>query len=90
MVRRCAWGTCNADCRYPEKMIGIRFITFPNPKTKLEKCLRWIKACGRPHDQLNVDKIDKNKVICSKVSERINPQHNLNSTCFQYVVFCYL
>lgn len=83
MVRRCAWGTCNADCRYPEKMIGIRFITFPNPKTKLEKCLRWIKACGRPHDQLNVDKIDKNKVICSKVSERINPQHNLNSTCFQ-------
>ncbi|XP_060604959.1 uncharacterized protein LOC132757648 [Ruditapes philippinarum] len=65
MVRRCAWGTCNADCRYPDKMIWVRFITFPNPKTQFEKCLRWIKACARPHEQLNVNRINKNKVVCS-------------------------
>ena len=67
MVRRCAWGTCNADAGYPERLSGAKFITFPNPKTKLEKCLRWIKACGRPHEQLNVDKINVNKVVCSTV-----------------------
>ena len=30
-------------------------------------CLRWIKACGRPHEQLNVSRLNKHKAICSKV-----------------------
>ncbi|XP_033726291.1 uncharacterized protein LOC117315957 [Pecten maximus] len=66
MVLRCAWGTCTADERYPDRMNGARFILFPKPKTNLDKCLRWIKACGRPHDQLNVDRINKHKAVCSK------------------------
>ncbi|KAH3836083.1 hypothetical protein DPMN_109452 [Dreissena polymorpha] len=67
MVRRCSWRTCTMDCRYPEMFKGVTFKTFPNPKTNMEKCMRmrWIKACGRPHYQHNVDKINKNKVICS-------------------------
>lgn len=68
MVLRCAWGTCNVDERYPERLRnGVRLILFPKPKTNLEKCLRWIKACGRPHDQLNVQRINKHKAVCSKV-----------------------
>ena len=67
MVLRCAWGTCNSDERYPERMQGYRFIPFPKPKRDLEKCKRWIKACGRPHDQLNIHRINKHKAVCSKV-----------------------
>ena len=67
MVVRCAWGTCNSDQRYPERLVGLKFHSFPNPKNNREKCERWIKACGRPHWQLNVDRINKNKAICSKV-----------------------
>ena len=68
MVLRCAWGTCNVDERYPERLAnGVRLVLFPKPKTNLEKCLRWIKACNRPHDQLNVQRINKHKAVCSKV-----------------------
>lgn len=67
MVLRCAWGTCNVDERYPDRLQnGVKLILFPKPKTNLEKCLRWIKACGRPHDQLNVQRINKHKAVCSK------------------------
>ncbi|XP_078317732.1 uncharacterized protein LOC111118648 isoform X3 [Crassostrea virginica] len=67
MVLRCAWGTCNVDERYPERLAnGVRLVLFPKPKTNLEKCLRWIKACNRPHDQLNVQRINKHKAVCSK------------------------
>jgi len=67
MVRRCAYGTCNVDSRYPDRMVGIQFDKIPNPKTQLAKSLRWIKACGRPHEQLHSGIINVNKVICSKV-----------------------
>lgn len=66
MVKTCAWGTCNNDTRYPERVENVRFIPFPKPKTNSAKCLRWIKACGRPHNQLNVSKIDRHKFVCSK------------------------
>ncbi|XP_061680040.1 DNA-binding protein RFX2 isoform X4 [Syngnathoides biaculeatus] len=66
MVLRCAWGTCNSDERYPARLQGVRLILFPKPKTQLTKCLRWIKACGRPHAQLNVHNINKHKAVCSK------------------------
>lgn len=60
---RCAWGTCNADDRYPERLNGVGLILFPKPKTNCEKCLRWINACGRPHRQLNADRINKHKGV---------------------------
>ena len=69
MVLRCAWGTCNADERYPERLNGGRFILFPKPKTELEKCKRWIKNCGRPHEQLNLERVNKHKAVCSSVSK---------------------
>ncbi len=36
MEKRCAWGTCNTDSRYPEKI--IYFITFPESKQNRAKC----------------------------------------------------
>lgn len=67
MVLRCAWGTCNVDERYPERLqSGVKLILFPKPKTNLQKCLRLIKACGRPHEQLNIQRINKHKAVCSK------------------------
>ncbi|XP_055997885.1 uncharacterized protein LOC130047278 [Ostrea edulis] len=34
--------------------------------TNLEKFLRWIKACRRLHDQLNAQRINKHRTVCSK------------------------
>ncbi|XP_062583880.1 uncharacterized protein LOC134245632 isoform X2 [Saccostrea cucullata] len=68
MVKHCSFGTCKSDSRYQDKLMGAKFIPFPKPKSDLQKCLRWISLCRRPHDQLNVDKITKHTTtyICSK------------------------
>ncbi|CAL8293123.1 unnamed protein product [Arctogadus glacialis] len=68
MVKRCAYGVCKSDSRYPKSLAGgVVFFPFPKPKTQQERCLRWIKQCGRPHSQLNVTKINKHAYVCSKV-----------------------
>ncbi|KAJ8312196.1 hypothetical protein KUTeg_009569, partial [Tegillarca granosa] len=69
MVKRCQWGLCNSDTRYPERLEGgVRFILFPKPRRNKEKCLRWIKLCGRLHEQLNVHIVDGNRhlFVCTK------------------------
>ncbi|XP_061675777.1 tumor necrosis factor receptor superfamily member 5 isoform X10 [Syngnathoides biaculeatus] len=67
MVKRCSHGLCNSDDRYPERLVGgVRFVPFPKPKTQYEKCLRWIKLCGRPHHQLNPSNINRNTYVCTK------------------------
>ncbi|XP_046340081.2 uncharacterized protein LOC124121143, partial [Haliotis rufescens] len=67
MVKRCSHGLCNSDDRYPERLGGgVKFIPFPKPKTDYEKCLRWIKLCGRPHNQLNPSNINCNRYVCTK------------------------
>ncbi len=39
MEKQCAWGTCNTDSRYPERMGNIiYFITFPESKQNRAKC----------------------------------------------------
>ncbi|XP_061698895.1 ubiquitin thioesterase OTUB2-like isoform X2 [Syngnathoides biaculeatus] len=68
MVKRCSHGLCNSDDRYPERRVGgVRFVPFPKPKTQYEKCLRWIKLCGRPHHQLNPSNINRNTYVCTEV-----------------------
>lgn len=68
MVKTCSWVTCNSDTRYPERVQNVRFIPFPKPTTNGDKCLRWIKSCGRPHWQFNQSKINRHTFVCSKVS----------------------
>ncbi|XP_042566525.1 zinc finger MYM-type protein 4 isoform X3 [Clupea harengus] len=66
MVKRCAYGTCKSDTRYPERLEGgVVFIAFPKPKTQEERCRLWIKQCG-PQSQLNISKINKHTYVCSK------------------------
>ena len=61
-------------------MNGVKFFSFPKPvvvdsaHALTVKCREWIKACGRPVNQLNIEKIDedfrKKKYyykVCSKV-----------------------
>ncbi|XP_077089695.1 uncharacterized protein LOC143741163 isoform X2 [Siphateles boraxobius] len=67
MVKRCSHGVCKSDTRYPERLSGgVVFFPFPKPKTQRERCLQWIRQCGRPHCQLNVSKITKHNYVCSK------------------------
>ena len=52
MVKRCAWGTCNSDTRYPERLVNkegksVRFYSFPPLKKQGERRKAWIRACCR-------------------------------------------
>ncbi len=67
MVKKCQWGNCKSDSRYIKNYPNVFFIPFPKPKSNLKKCLAWIQACGRPHWQLNVKLINKDRYVCSKV-----------------------
>ena len=58
-------GQCRSDERHPDRCAGVMFLPFPKPKTRMEDGKAWIKACGRPHDQLNPSMITKNYYVCS-------------------------
>ena len=66
--KHCCYGKCNSDSRYRsrEDMQGVVFIPFPKPLTRRETCEKWIKACGRPADDFNLNKIKRSTYICSK------------------------
>ncbi|KAI4892062.1 hypothetical protein NFI96_022369 [Prochilodus magdalenae] len=66
MVKRCVWGNCKSDTRYPDRVVGVVFYPFPKPKTNLQKCQLWIRLCGRPQQRLNTNTISKNTYVCSK------------------------
>ena len=68
MVKHCSYGQCRSDSRHSDRphMQGVFFIPFPKPKSDIERCRLWVKRCGRPHTQLNVDKITKDVYVCSK------------------------
>ncbi|CAB4043638.1 hypothetical protein AC249_AIPGENE23928, partial [Paramuricea clavata] len=51
MVKRCAWGTCNTDSRYPERLIKdgipVTFHPFPSERKFKKRRESWIRACCR-------------------------------------------
>ena len=59
MVIECAWGTCKSDIHYNEReyMEGVTFFPIPKPKTRLEECKIWVKACRRKN--FTVDNVTK-------------------------------
>ena len=67
MVKTCSRGKCNSDTGYAERIHAVSFIPFPKPKTNKAKCLRWFKACGRPHCKFGLSSIDGPTFVCSKV-----------------------
>ena len=66
MGKHCCYGTCISDSRYGHRpeMEEVFFIPFPKPKSKPERCTRWIRACSR--EGFGEDKINKYTYICSK------------------------
>ena len=64
----CSYGECRPDCRHSDRshMPGVFFIPFPKLKSDIERCRLWVKRSGRPHTQLNVDKITNDIYVCSK------------------------
>lgn len=65
MVKRCAWGTCNTDSRYPERLIRdgipVTFHHFPSEKEFKERRDTWIRACCRADTFV----CSKDSYICS-------------------------
>ena len=74
--KHCCYGICNSDSRYNHKehMKGVFFFQFPKQPKKnvtakhpklakklLDKCKRWIHACGRPKYDFNIQRIT---IIC--------------------------
>ena len=54
MVKRCAWGTCKTDSRYPERLVKggkvINFHPFPSEKKFKERRELWIRSSSRADD----------------------------------------
>ena len=71
-TRHCSYGLCNNDSRFSDRdsMKDVTWIPFPKPKRTLEKCEKWVRACGR--ENFTVDRVKKWTYICSKhfVGER--------------------
>ncbi len=65
MVKRCAWGTCKTDSRYPERLIkdgiAVNFHPFPSEKKFKDRRESWIRACCRADDFV----CNKSTYICS-------------------------
>ena len=63
--KRCAWGTCKTDSRYPERLIKdgkvINFHPFPPEKKFKERRELWIRSCSRAEDF----KCTRDSYICS-------------------------
>ena len=59
MVKRCAWGTCKTDLRYPERLIKdgkvINFPCFPSEKKFKERGELWIRSCSRADSQMTLN-----------------------------------
>ncbi|KAJ8298551.1 hypothetical protein KUTeg_023894 [Tegillarca granosa] len=68
MVKTCSWGTCNSDSRFPERIVDVRFIPFPKPKTNWEKCARWhfVKPDGPTEEYPDPVPADGSKVKKSR------------------------
>ena len=63
-TKHCCYGTCNSNSRYADRpdMQEVFFINFTKPKSQREKCNKWIRRSGRPKEQFNVDRVQKNDV----------------------------
>ena len=66
MVKRCTWGTCKSDTRYPDRLkkadgTVVSFYSFPNAKKAFERREIWIRACCRGE-----------KFVCTKDSYKIS------------------
>ncbi|XP_046863672.1 uncharacterized protein LOC124457476 [Xenia sp. Carnegie-2017] len=52
-TKRCAWGTCKSDSRYPDRLkrdasrSKVFFLHFPGEKYHSDERERWIRACHR-------------------------------------------
>ena len=60
-----------SDLRFPQRQAcGGRFIHSPKRLRNKTNYFRWNKACGRPQEQLNVDRVDYNwhRYGCTKAS----------------------
>ena len=66
MVKRCTWGTCKSDTRYPDRLkkadgTVVSFYSFPNAKKASKRREIWIRACCRGE-----------KFVCTKDSYKIS------------------
>ena len=67
-TKHCCWGECKSDSRFPHLLHPALkkrlqegkpiFLPFPKKSQGLERCLRWVNACGRGKD-FTVDKSNK-------------------------------
>jgi hypothetical protein len=65
-TRHCCYGQCNSDSRYADRphMQGVHWIPFPKPGRNLDKCQKWLHACGRQN--FTKENVTKWTYICSK------------------------
>lgn len=64
----CLYGPCKSRIKSLKYKVkggeGVFFIKFPSSKNDVEKCRKWISACGR--DNLTIENINQSSYICSR------------------------
>ena len=83
MVKRCAWGTCNSDSRYPERLVNevegttVTFHPFPTEIRDKERRKTWIRACCRKDGFV----CTKDSYVCSlQFVDKKGPTEEYHST----------
>ena len=69
-TKRCSWGQCNSDSGYADRrqMEHVDFVPFPKPIKAWKSVLNGLSFFDlRPHEQLNVSKINAYKYVCTLV-----------------------
>ena len=63
----CSWGNCTSNRRSDDAIKFVPFLKAPPCRPwRRDRCLSWIKSCGRPESELNLDKVNKGRFyICS-------------------------
>ncbi|XP_031560469.1 uncharacterized protein LOC116296569, partial [Actinia tenebrosa] len=72
-TKHCCWGECKTDSRYPDLLHPALkkrlqegkpiFLPFPKKSQGLERCTRWVNACGRGK-AFTVDRVTKHTYVC--------------------------
>jgi len=71
MVKRCAWGICNTDTRFPESLEGgIRFFPSQNRSQILTSVVFGLN-CMDVLSQLNPSKINKHIFLASNLTVKL-------------------
>lgn len=64
--KRCVYSLCTNSVSSKDCDKSVRYFPFPRPKKDIDKCKRWVSACGRYDNLLEISKLNRyTHYLCS-------------------------